>query len=82
MHSTPTLNTPLIRAVFVNPQDGRERRSFRTHLKGSTNRPLCGANQRTFGCAEGIAARWIEVEGEMNCPVCERIAKRMQGGAT
>lgn len=75
------MKSPLIRAVFVNRQDGREHRGFRSHIKGSTNKPLCGVNCRTFGCADGIAARWIEVEGDLNCPVCERIAKRMQGGA-
>ena len=76
-----TTSPSLVRAVFVNPHDGRERRSFRTHLQSSTNKPLCGANQRTFGCSDGVAAQWIEVQGEMNCPVCERIAKRRMGGA-
>lgn len=78
-----TTSSSLIRPVFFNPRDGQERRGYRSHLKDSTNKPLCAVRQRGFGVGEGTAAaRWIEVDGcEPTCPICQRIAKRMEGAA-
>lgn len=69
--------TNLLRPIFLNPHDGRERRGYRTHLQDSTGKPLCGIKQRSFGLGEGVAvARWEHLTGKPTCPVCQRIAKR------
>lgn len=68
----------LIRPIFLNPQDGKERRGYHSHLQNSTNKPLCALSYRGFGVGKDVSiTRWIEAQGtEPTCPICQRIAKR------
>lgn len=72
------MKTPLIRPIFLNASDGKERRGYHSHLQNSTNKPVCGLAYRGFGVGDGAAtARWVEVDGtEPTCPICQRNAKR------
>lgn len=72
------MSTPLIRPIFLNAWDGKERRGYHSHLQDSVGKPLCGMSYRGFGVGDGAAAaRWIEVDGDApTCPICQRIAKR------
>lgn len=72
------MNSTLIRPIFLNPRDGKERRGHHSHLQNSTNKPLCALSYRGFGVGKDVSiTRWIEAQGtEPTCPICQRIAKR------
>lgn len=63
----------LIRPVFKNPRDGRERRGFHTHVNNGEGKPICDFRQQTFGAADRGAAMWIAAEGtQSTCSICQR----------
>lgn len=63
----------LIRPVFKNSRDARERRGFHTHVNNGEGKPICDFRQQTFGATDRGAAMWIAAEGtQPTCSICQR----------